>query len=206
MTSRAQRRLQRKRRNQITLAGGETVDSASIVTRGRRADLTSEGPPVALMARARMAGCDLDAAKSPLAGCAVGRSLMAEKLHKDERADLWQAVCHIRRVWVAYDRAIGAPSRHAQCLRILAPVDAMTTEGATFDDRPEEDRHRAAVGAYMAVQGWLGHVDNAARSAAIIAVVDDAGLPNWPGIMRALRCVSEGIKGQRITPRLVAGA
>jgi hypothetical protein len=127
---------------------------------------------------------------------------MAETLHKDERADLWQAVCHIRRVWVAYDRAIGAPSRHAQCLRILAPVDAMTTEGATFDDRPEEERHRAAIGAYMAVQGWLGHVDNAARSATVIAVVDDAGLPNWQGIVRALRCVSEGIKGQRVTPRL----
>lgn len=210
MTSKAQRRI-RKRNRSITLAGGVTVDVPA--KQGRRVDVEDARSAIetAIQARIRLCGV-VDSpearkmAESPLAGCAVGRALLQEDMPRDHRADLWQAVQHIRRVWVAYDHAIGAPNRHAQCLRILAPTEAMTTESVTFDDRPQEERDRSAVSAFMSVQGWLGYVDNAARSATIIAVVDDAGLPNWPGIKRALECVNEGIKGMRITPRVAGGA
>lgn len=210
MTSKAQRRI-RKRNRSISLSGGVTVDVPA--KQGRRVDVEDarSATETAIQARIRLCGVAdspeaRKAAEDPLSGCAVGRALLRDDMPRDHRADLWQAVQHIRRVWVAYDRAIGAPSRHAQCLRILAPTEAMTTEGITFDDRSQEERDRSAVSAFMAVQGWLGYVDNAARSATIIAVVDDAGLPNWPGIKRALECVSEGIKGKRITPRVAGGA
>lgn len=195
MTSKAERK--RRKRKTITLPMGEVAPCPP--RQGRRTDILPDAMNETLQVRARMADCELSDAKSPLAGCDVGRKLLP--LASDLRSDLWQAVCHMRRVWVAYDRAIGAPSRHAQCLRILAPADTMTTEGSIFDDRPQAERDRAAVSAYMTLQGWLDYVDRPARSAAIIAIIDDAGVTNWPGIMRVLHCVSEGVKGQRVTPR-----
>lgn len=198
MTSKAERQRRRARRRQINLAGGDCTEAPI-----RRRDSVPQPPAdtVARVARARLLGgvtdANLAAAKSPLAGCAAGRALLAAEMAADRRSDLWNAVCHMRRVWASYGHAIGAPARHAKCLRILVPTEAMTTEGAVFDSRTQDERIRAAVSAYMAVQGWLGYVSAADRSACIVAVVDDAGLPNWPGIVRALECVSDGIKGKR---------
>jgi hypothetical protein len=121
---------------------------------------------------------------------------------RDRRADLWQAVMHMRGVWTAYNLAIGAPPRHAQGSHILAPTEAMTTESAPVDDRTPEERARAAVSAWMRLHGWLGHVDAAAQSATIIAVVDETGITNWPGILRALECVSEGVRGETVKVRM----
>lgn len=161
-----------------------------------------------LATRCRHAGLDdtadnRRAVSAPEYGCAVGRAIMAGD--RAERADLWQAVCHMRRVWVAYDIAIGAPSRHAKCLAILTPTEALTADAASPppDLRTPEERHRQAVSAYMALRGWIGHVDNAAESAVIRAVVDepDEVLRNWPAIRLALLCVVDGIKGRRVQVR-----
>lgn len=205
MTSRAERR-RRQKAAKITLPGGVEMPQRS-TGRDRRGVNAQETPEsateTAVTARLRISGTPDSpearrASLAPLMGCDVGRKIAATIKAPDRRADLWRAVMHIRRVWVAYDRAIGAPNRHAQCLRILAPTEALTTEDAPVDDRPQEARDRSAVSAWMALQGWLDHVDRPARSATIIAVVDDAGLTNWPGILAALECVDDGIKGQPI--------
>ena len=142
-------------------------------------------------------------ARSDMAGCEVGIRLLLDDLGACERADLWGAVKHMRRVWASYDRAIGAPHRHPVCLRILTPVDRMeaTASDPAPDDRPEVDRYRSAVSAWMAVQGWLGHADGRARSACIAAVVDDASVSDWAGVKLALACIADGVAGRKVMYR-----
>lgn len=204
MTSIAEKR-RRKRRAKITLPGGAEIPQPA--AQGRRTDLEARSAPeTAITARLRIVGMsdtpeNRKAARDPLLGCAVGRRIKSDA-PATRQADLWQAVQHMRRVWTAYDRAIGAPNRHAQCLRILAPSETMTTEGFIFDDREPAERDRAAISAWMTLQGWLDHVDRPARSAAIAAVVDDQAITNWPGILAALECINEGIKGLRVMVRI----
>ena len=142
-------------------------------------------------------------ARSDMAGCEVGISLLLDNIAADHRADLWGAVKHMRRVWVAYDRALGAPNRHAACLRILLPVDRMEASASdpAPDDRPEEERYRSAISAWMAVQGWLGYCDGRARSACIAAVVDDASVSDWAGVKLALACIADGMAGRKVLYR-----
>lgn len=205
MTSRAERK--RRKRTRISLAGGEVATARP--PQGYRRDLqpAEDARETALQARLRHLGRkdspdNRKAMSDPLWGCGVGIRLASSDMAPETRADLWQAVQHIRRTWAAYNRAIGAPPRHAQCLRILAPVDNQTSEDARTDTRTEAERDRQAVSAYMTLQGWLDYVDRPARSATIASVVDDIRVTNWPGILRALECVSEGIKGKRITVRI----
>jgi hypothetical protein len=203
MTSIAERRRRKKAR--ITLPGGAEVPQPA--TQGRRTDLEARpAPETAITARLRISGMDdtpanRKAVSDALMGCAVGRRIRSDA-PATRQSDLWQAVQHIRRVWIAYDRAIGAPNRHAQCLRILAPSEVFTTESFTHDDREPAERDRAAIRAWMTLQGWLDYVDRPARSATIAAVVDDQPITNWTGILATLECVNEGIKGQRITLRI----
>lgn len=209
MTSQAERKRRRRARNrQITLAGGETVQAKA--GQGRRTDEAGMGQDAmetVIEARARMLAPLGQAAKilakSDMAGCAVGRALLLDNLAGCERADLWGAVKHMRRVWLAYDRALGAPNRHPQCLRILAPVDRLeaTASDPAPDDRPEAERYRSAINAWMAVQGWLGFADGTARSACIAAVVDDTDPTDWAGIKLALACVADGIAGRKVMYR-----
>lgn len=209
MTSKAERKRRSRARNRdITLAGGVTVKGKA--GQGARKDDAGMGIDVTatvIDARAKLLAKLGKAApilaRSDMAGCAVGRALLLDDLAADERADLWGAVKHLRRVWAAYDRAVGAPLRHAKCLSILAPAEVMTASASdpAFDSRPEDERYRAAVRAYMAAQGWLGYVDNAARTACLVAVVDDAGISNWAGIKRALACVADGVKGRQVLYR-----
>ena len=158
---------------------------------------------VALQARVRQTGMTQEQAKHEMAGCAVGRRLMLD--HIPDRADLWQAVKHMRRVVVAYDRSIGAPIRHAQCLRIMLPSDRMEASASSPapDLRDPETRDRQAVAAWTALKGWLSHADYAARVACTRAVVDEPDEPisDWTGVVLALRCVSEGVKGQVVNVR-----
>lgn len=206
MTSRAERK--RKKRS-ISLPGGREV--AQRPTQGRRVDVEQarSAPETALTARTRRFGYPdtaegRKAVSAPEFGCAVGTAIVTHGA--DDRADLWNAVKHMRRVWLAYDRAIGAPARHAKCLGILAPTEAMSADAASPapDLRPKDERDRAAVSEWMTLQGWLDHVDRAARSAAIRAVVDepDEALHNWDGVRRTLLCVVDGIKGRRVQARL----
>ena len=199
MASKAARKRM-KRARQITLPGGEVV--AMRQSAGRP---PAEDPMQAVLsARERLlASSGVKApsshARSPLAGCQVGLKLLADDMPPDDRAAMWGAVCHMRRVWVSYDRACGAPSRHAQCLNILAPAEHFGTssDAPALDDRPQEDKDRAAVAAYMRAQGWLMCGANADRSATVSAVIDDAPIYDWPAVKRGLGLVVVGIAGTK---------
>lgn len=198
----SQKRAQRRkaRPEVITLAGGETAHQRP--SQGQR-QRKEPADMVAMQARIRQTGLTQEQARHEMAGCAVGRKLMLD--HIEDRAALWEAVKHMRRVIVAYDRSVGAPSRHAQGLRIMLPTERMEADASspTPDLREPEERARAAQAAWMALKGWLSHADYAAREACTRAVVDEPDEPisDWTGVVLALRCVSEGIKGQRIKLR-----
>lgn len=210
MTSKAERK---RRKRHVTLAGGLTIERRA--TQGRRTDVehARSATETALTARTRRFGYPdspegRKAVSGPEFGCAVGRSIMTGAFTASEKADMWQAVSHMRRVWTAYDRAIGAPSRHAKCIAVLAPVDALTADASSPapDFRTQEERDRQAVSAYMTLRGWLGYVDGRAQSDVIRVVVDEPDEPvrDWDGVHRALACVVEGIKGQRVMVRFAA--
>lgn len=208
------RRHRRKRARTITLAGGQAVDAP--IVQGTRTDLKPKEDPMqtVLAARRRFMGDRADKVdlRSAMAGDDLGRAILRAEVVRSPngRPDptynpgaLWDAVTHIRRTFAAYDRACGAPSRHPKCLSILTPPDRMeaTAESPARDDRTEEERNRSAVSAYMAVQGWLGHCDGAAKSACLRAVVDDAGVSDVPGIILALQCAVDGKAGRKIVWR-----
>lgn len=204
MTSIAERkRRRRKRARQITLPGGQTRPQTDRQNQGKRTDMLDE-TATAIEARTRrlapLGQAAAILAKSDMAGCEVGIGLLLDNLGGCERADLWGAVKHMRRVWAAYDRALGAPNRHPVCLRILAPAERMEASASdpAPDDRPEDERYRSAVSAWMAVQGWLGYCDGRARSACIAAVVDDASVSDWAGVKLALACVADGMAGRKV--------
>lgn len=197
-----QKRAQRRkaRAEYISLPGGETAPQMP-AGRDRRHTNQGENPmQTAINARIRQTGLSQDDAKTPMAGCAVGRRLMID--HTPDRAELWQAVQHMRMTWLAYDRANGSPNRHAQCLRIMAPTPALHADASSPapDLRTQDERDRAAVTAWMRLQGWLSYTDAAAYGAAVRHVVDEPDQPvsDWCGIVLALQCVSDGIKGRPI--------
>ena len=204
-TAAQKRRDKRKARAAtITLPLGETAPQRP-TGRDRRHTNQQERNPMqtAIQARIRQTGMTADQARLDMAGCAVGRKLMLD--HIADKDDLWQAVKHMRKVVVAYDRSIGAPNRHAQCLRIMLPTERMEADASSPapDLREPEVRDRQAQAAWMALKGWLSHADSAARVACTRAVVDEPDEPvaDWTGVVLALRCVVEGIKGQRVKVR-----
>lgn len=207
MTSKAQRK-RRAKRNQISLPHGEVVIVPQ--RQGKRTDIMPDAHKETLSTRARHCGQPdtpegRKAVEGPEFGCAVGRAIIANTKDAGERADLWQAVKHMRTVWLTYDAAIGAPSRHAKCLAILAPTEAMTADASSPapDLRTDEDRYRQAIAAYMSLCGWLCHVEGRAQSLTIRAVIDepDEACVVWEAVHRALQCVVDGIKGRVIQLR-----
>ena len=211
--TKARTKAQRRRKG-ITLPGGQNAPQRPTGRDRRHINQPPEEPAnnIAITARLRKLGLaeteeNRDIAKSPMAGCAVGRAILSAPVpdgsDKDEAANfrnrLWNATKHLRRVRLAYDRACGAPHRHAQCLRVMAYVDAFEADSTTppIDLRTPEERDRTAVNAWMAVQGWLGYCDKAARSIALLHIVDelDREVVDWPAVHRALDCVADGLQG-----------
>ena len=133
MTSKAQRKRRKNRaKASITLPGGEAVPQThptDSVFAG------NDGPK------------DEGASGDPLWGCSVGRLILSEP--EQRRPDLWNATQHARATQLAYDRAIGAPNRHATCLRILAPSEAMHADASSPapDYRTDDDKYRQAISA-----------------------------------------------------------
>ena len=155
-----------------------------------------------LKARARVLGkpssrSALDDLRSPWWGCNAGRA-MAEVADPQDRPDLWDAIQHMRRVVATYDREIGAPTRHAQCLRLLAPVDAMEADAASPapDDRDDETRMRDAVRGYNGLMGQIAQIERITRRRALAVVLDDDLCFDATGLVEVLRVVSDGIKGR----------
>lgn len=177
-------------------------------TRKKR-DTTPKGADrPALMKRASMTGQTITEAtirdmRAPWYGCEAGRAIAAHTKHDHEREKLWAAVCHMRRVVTAYDRAIGAPNRHAQCLRLLTPLERFEANASSppLDDRTDAEKQRQAVAASVHLKAWLTYVDYAAASEAIRVVIDDEPVRDATGLMIALRCVHEGMEGGTIRLR-----
>jgi hypothetical protein len=202
MTSKAAKRQRKRARARvINLPHGDKFTIQA--TQGRRVDVEDarSATETAVKARLRLLAMsdtpdNQMASLAPENGCDVGRAIVANIKAPDDRRDMWQAVQHMRQVWAAHYRAIGAPTPHAQCLRILTPAegvpDAMETH---FDSRTPEERVRAASAAYMRVIGWLSLGSNADRSACISAVVHDEPLRDWLAVQRALRLVVKGLAG-----------
>lgn len=191
----------------ITLPGGAATDARPI---GRDRWQTNQREPAdaaALEARARHqrrkpTSETLRDMRAPWWGCEAGKA-MASACGESERPDLWDAIQHMRRVVAAYDSALGAPRRHAKCLRLLAPPDALSADSASppLDTRTDAERLRHAVSAWMALHGWLGWVDVEAAGACMATVIEDAPCRAPAALARALRCVSDGIKGKRMVWR-----
>lgn len=136
-------------------------------------------------------------------GCNAGRAMASVVTGERDRAEMWSAILHMRRVQLAYDRALQAPARHPECLRIMLPLDEMTADATTPppDLRTDDERYTQAIAAWMRVQGWLGHADKGAAGLCKRVVVDDERCPDARLMVAALRCVADGLAGRRITYR-----
>ena len=208
MTSKAQRKRRKNRaKASITVPGGEAVPQTQ--PKDSRRGRAEDARKTALQARCRVFASadspkDESAFSDPRWGCSVGRLILTEPEHR--RADLWNATQHARATQLAYDRAIGAPNRHAQCLRILSPVAAFEADAASPapDYRTAEERERQAVSTWMQVQGWIGHTDSRAISAFKQAVINDPDgqVRDWPGVLACLQCIAEGLKGDQVRARV----
>lgn len=161
-----------------------------------------------IAARCRQMGKNTDeaairAAKAEWMGCNAGKAMASVVTGEAERRELWAAIHHMRRVQIAYDRAIGAPNRHAQCLRIMLPLEPMQADASSppADLRTEDDKHRQAVSGWMQMQGWLGHADKADASICKRVVIDDERCQNAAAMVRALHCVADGVAGRKVVYR-----
>jgi hypothetical protein len=208
MTSKAERkRRKHQARASITLPGGTTVPQ--VQTNDPKRERPEDARKTALQARCRVFGAadtheGQRASSDPRWGCGVGRLILAEPEH--HRADLWNAAQHARQTQAAYDRAIGAPSRHAQVARILAPVAAFEADASSPapDFRTTEERVRQATAAQMRVEMWIGHCDSRAVSAFKQSVINDPDGPvkDWAGVRACLQCIVEGLRGEVVKVRV----
>ena len=194
-TKAARRRIRRS--STITLAGGEMATQRP--AQGHREPIET-ADTVVLQARVRQTGTSDP--RNIMLGCTVGRRLLIE--HISDRAELWQAVMHIRKVTVAYDRSLGV-NRHPQCANILAPAEKMQADASSpaADLRTPEDKARQAVAAWSTLKAWLSMADYRARVSCERAVVDepDQPLTDWSGVVLALRCVADGLAGRPLRDR-----
>ena len=161
-----------------------------------------------LKARCRQVGkeitnANMREASAPWYGCNAGRVIADTVMPSEERAELWDAICDMRRITAAYDASIGAPRRHPACLRLLAPTDGIsaTAETPPIDTRSPEDKARQAQARWTALHGWLCYADAPARHVALTVVLDDQHCADNAGLIQALRCVSDGKKGRAMVYR-----
>lgn len=207
--TKAQRRADKRRARQAM------PDLAAIPRRalqGRKrmqqiADEKNAAKPV-LEARCRQAGLRpspeaMRDMKAPWNGCNAGKAMALAVQYERERAELWEAIKHMRRVFLAYDAAIGAPRRHATCLRLLAPSEAIEANAETppVDDRTEQEKYDDAIARFMELEGWLGHVEGRAASICKRVVVDDERCTDPQALIRALFCIADGMSGRRVIYR-----
>lgn len=137
--------------------------------------------------------------RQPYWGCYAGRVIGERIMPENERVKLWGAILHMRQVIVAYDAAIGAPRRHAVCLRLLQGSSALEADAASpaLDTRDDEAKARQAVAAMMRLEGWMGHGDKHAVTMAKGVVWDDQACPDGNALIEVLLDVAYGLSGKR---------
>jgi len=205
MTSKAERRRRKK-------AHGDPFAIPDIPKRqpnGQYRNRLSDDPAIeTLKARCRQMGKEITKAtlrdmRAPWWGCNAGRAMAGLADSDAERAEMWDAICHMRRVVTAYDAAIGAPKRHATCLRLLAPIAALEADASTppSDERTPREKQDDACAAIMRLEGWIGMADRLAITEAKRVVWDDAMVGDAQGLIAALRCVADGLFGRPVVYR-----
>lgn len=211
MTSKAARRRIKKARGAEGAADPFAI--APVPAReasGRISRIGRDRDPAAETLKARCRQMGKDATKkniwdmrAPWWGCNAGRAMATAVADDAERAELWDAICYMRRAVTSYDAVIGAPHRHAVCLRLLVPVPALEADAQTppLDERTPQERQVDAVATYMRVEGWLGWADRVASSEAKRAVWDDAPVGHAGHLVAALRCVADGMFGRAMVYR-----
>lgn len=214
MASKGQRRRNKRNARQaamITLPGADPVRARPVGRDRRHTNQLDDPARETLGTRCRHAGLPLTdegrrEAAAPWYGCSAGAAMAAALSGSEEVPALWDAICHMRATEAAYHAACGAPSRHGKYLSLLTPVDSLSAnaDSPPMDMRTEEERSRDAVNAWMRMQGWLGHVEAAAMSECK-RVVLDGGRCRYPdGLIRGLRCVSDGVAGRVVVSRSAA--
>lgn len=153
---------------------------------------------VARMARGRQ----LRDLRAPWYGCEAGLAMITVVKGEGDRQYLWSAICHMRRAQAAYDAAIGAPRRHAECLRLLLPLEEMHTDASSppIDTRTEVEKRNEAVSVWIRIQGWLANAKDVAGHCKAV-VIDDAPCKDPAGMVHALYCVVDGMKGRKMVTR-----
>ncbi|WP_347268819.1 hypothetical protein [Paracoccus sp. (in: a-proteobacteria)] len=208
MSSKAARRRAKKQRAEASIYDVPPVSAREDSGRKSRAGTPRAADALALAVRCKRRGVTptdktMRDSRAQWWGCNAGTAMAAEVGDEADRIALWGAIQHMRRTVAAYDRAIGAPHRHAVCLRLLAPQEAMEADASdpAPDPRDDEARTRAAVTAWTQLHGWLAYVPPSAAAEAWRVVVDDARPRDVPGMIAALRCVHEGRTKGRVTYR-----
>ena len=139
--------------------------------------------------------------RDPWWGCEAGGAMALVTPKLAERKALWDAICFMRRAAIAFDRVIGAPQRHAQCLRLLLPIPPTETDGdaPAPDLRTDEQREDAAVRAMQWMQELLGRAGPHARAEAEAAVLDDRKPRDVEAMIVGLRHISYGVDPKALT-------
>ena len=152
----------------------------------------------ALRSRCRRAGivpteAAMREARDLWMGCEAGRVMCQSAKTHDERSRLWDAIQSIRRVYAAYDRAMGAPLRHAQSLRVMLPVEEMHTDAAAPapDLRDEQQKHDDAMRAWSRLQADMGKFGRYAALVTERCVVDNQPCSQPEAMMLVVRNISE---------------
>src|ERR1051325_1018076 len=183
MASQAEKRRKKQHARAIKATAG--FDLAPVPRREDNGRPTRQGiardPSIeTLLVRCRQMGKEPTRAairgmRAPWNGCNAGQAMARAVQGEHERLELWGAITHMRTVQASYDAAIGAPHRHAVCLRLLLPLEALEADATTppKDERSDDERQRDAVNALMKMEGWLGYTDSAAASQAKRSVIDD---------------------------------
>lgn len=160
------------------------------------AQVDSEAPGKVRAEAAQKRAVQLRDLRAPWHGCNAGRA-MADNTPEGERQRLWSAICHIRKVWTDFDRAIGAPRRHAVCLRLMAPTEALAADSASppLDLRTDEEKSRDAIKTMRKLQGWLRQA-GAAAGMCVGVVVDDERCRHPQQLVAVLKVIAKGIDGR----------
>ncbi|MGA0540715.1 hypothetical protein [Neotabrizicola sp. VNH66] len=141
--------------------------------------------------------------RAPWWGCYAGRVIGDAMIAEHERQELWAAITHMRKVVTVFDAAIGAPRRHAVCLRLLAPSEVLHADASTPapDERDPATKQRQATAALSDLERWLGEGDKFAAGMTKRVVWDDVICTDPAGLIETLRNVVWGMRGKKFPRR-----
>lgn len=137
--------------------------------------------------------------RDPWWGCEAGGAMALAVANLAERKLLWDAINWTRSTMTAFDAAMGAPRRHAQCLKLLLPVEEMSADSTTPqpDDRTDEERQDDAVARYQLLGELSGRAGPAAQDEALRVIVDDAKPRDVAAMVVVLSHISVWLQGKR---------